>query len=245
MSSRRIYRDTMQNENMTSFTVNVRETDLWVAVDAPHYADEIKPSLEEYVWLKRREIEDFILHNPLFKDTTRPYLLDKTKEVPGAVMQMIQAGNTVNVGPMAAVAGVFAQLAGRFLLNRAEEVIVENGGDIFIKTANPCRVGIYAGNSPLSGRVALEILPEDTPLGVCTSSGTVGHSFSEGNADAVVTVSPSTPLADAAATALGNEVKGEENLDEVIQAAQSIEGIKGVLIICNDKMAAWGQIKLC
>ncbi len=244
MSSRRVYRDLIKNKNMVSFTVNVKETDLWVAVDDAHYSDDLKGLVEEYIWMKRRELERFIRDYPEFKEALHPYLM-KEAQVPDIVIKMIQAGNTVNVGPMATVAGIFSEIAGSFLLDRVKEVIVENGGDIFMKISKPCRVGIYAGNSPLSGKLALEISPEDTPLGICTSSGTVGHSFSRGKADAVAVVSPSVPLADAAATALANQVNSKEKLQDVIQKAQNIEGINGVLIICEDKMAVWGQIKLC
>lgn len=145
---------------------------------------------------------------------------------------------------MAAVAGAIAEFVGKDLLDYTPEVIVENGGDIFVKTTRIRRIGIYAGNSPFTKKIAIEISPEKTPLGVCTSSGTVGHSLSLGKADAVVVLSPSTILADASATAIGNLIKDESDISSGIEFAKKIKGVKGVLIIKDDKMGIWGDIKI-
>jgi len=150
----------------------------------------------------------------------------------------------VGVGPMAAVAGAIAEMVGRELLNFSSEVIVENGGDIFLCHKKMRHIGIYAGDSPLSGKLALEIEPEDTPLGVCTSSGTVGHSLSFGKADAAIVLSPSAALADAAATAVGNMVKTAEDMPRAIEFVREVEGLTGIAIIVGDKMAVWGKINL-
>ena len=147
------------------------------------------------------------------------------------------------VGPMAAVRG-FAEIVGLALLEYAPEVLVENGGDLFVKASEPVSVSIYAGQSPLSGKLGLLIRPEQTPLGICTSSGTVGPSFSKGQADAAVALSPSVPLADAAATALGNLVQGPGDLEAALEQAQHINGVTGAVVICGDRMAAWGEVSL-
>ncbi len=123
---------------------------------------------------------------------------------------MAAAAQTAGVGPMAAVAGAIAECVGRELLEFSPEVIVENGGDIFLKVSHRRTVGIFAGDSPLTGRIGIQIEARDTPLGVCTSSGTVGHSLSFGRADAVVVLAPAAALADAAATAIGNRVSRKE-----------------------------------
>jgi ApbE superfamily uncharacterized protein (UPF0280 family) len=158
---------------------------------------------------------------------------------------MEEAAAKVNVGPMAAVAGAFAEIVGRELLRYSPEVIVENGGDIFIKTTKSRLIGVYAGeDSPLTGRVAIKIEPADTPLGVCTSSGTVGHSLSFGKSDAVVVLSHSASLADAAATAIGNLVKAETDIQQALDYARRVPGLVGVAVIMNDKMGVWGKINL-
>ena len=145
---------------------------------------------------------------------------------------------------MAAVAGAIAEAVGGDLLAFSPEVIVENGGDVFLKISKKRLVGIYAGESSFTKKIALEIMPRETPLGVCTSSGTVGHSLSLGRANAVIVLSPSTALADAAATALGNMVETADDIPQAIEKARSIEGLRGVVIIVGDKMGVWGKVRI-
>ena len=134
---------------------------------------------------------------------------------------------------MAAVAGAIAEAVGEALLPASPELIIENGGDIFLASSRPRRVGLYAGRSPFSGRLGLRIDPTLTPLGICTSSGTVGHALSFGEADAVVVLSPDAALADAVATAAGNLVKSKDHIPRAIEFAAGIEGIIGILIVCG------------
>jgi len=167
------------------------------------------------------------------------------EDAPQIVRAMASDAEKVGVGPMAAVAGAVAEWVGRELLPLSREVIVENGGDIFLKTARVRSIGVYAGEaSPFTGKIALEIRPEETPLGVCTSSGTVGHSLSFGSADACIVISPSTPLADAAATAIGNRVKSTADIPQAIDFARSIEGIRGAVIMKDDQIGFWGEVKI-
>ena len=93
---------------------------------------------------------------------------------------------------MAAVAGGIAECVGQGLLDAGhKEIIVENGGDLFLSRSVALTVSIFAGQSPLSNRLGLNIVPEQMPLGICTSSGTVGHSLSFGLADSVTVVADS------------------------------------------------------
>jgi ApbE superfamily uncharacterized protein (UPF0280 family) len=158
---------------------------------------------------------------------------------------MADAAKKAGVGPMAAIAGAIAEFIGRDLVAFSDEIIVENGGDIFIKTKVTRRVGIYAGeSSPFTGRIAIEVPPDEKGLGVCTSSGTVSHSLNFGRADAICIISGNTALADAVATIAGNAVKNKDDIKKGIEIAKSIDGIKGALIIVRDKMGSWGKIKL-
>ena len=160
------------------------------------------------------------------------------------IKDMCQAAQKCGVGPMAAVAGAIAQYVGQDLSKLSREIIVENGGDIYIKSNKERIIGVYAGDSPLSGKIGIRIEPEDCPLGVCTSSGKIGHSLSFGRADAVVIISKSAVLADAAATAIGNMVKKVEDIQRGVNTAKNIEGVSGVLVIMEDKLGAWGNIEL-
>ncbi len=107
------------------------------------------------------------------------------------------------------------------------EVIVENGGDIFLKTSQAATVALYAGNSPLSLKVGILLAAAMTPLGVCTSSGTVGHSLSLGRADAACVLAADTALADAAATALGNRVKVPDDIPAALEWLSNTPGYFG------------------
>jgi hypothetical protein len=145
---------------------------------------------------------------------------------------------------MAAVAGAIAEQVGLALLKESREVVIENGGDCFIKVDSALQIGIFAGQSTLSGRLALKIHPESTPVGVCTSSGTVGHSVSLGHADAVTVIASSTALADAVATMACNQVRGENDIHQAIAFAQQVEGVSGVIVMLGEKIGAWGDVEL-
>jgi ApbE superfamily uncharacterized protein (UPF0280 family) len=158
---------------------------------------------------------------------------------------MSEAASKVGVGPMASVAGAIAEFVGNELLSSSPEIIIENGGDVFIKSSKKRLIGIYAGKSPLSGKIGLEISGQDTPLGICSSSGTVGHSISYGKADAVIALSKSATLADAAATAMGNLIVEPGDIPKGIDFAKDIDGLLGTIIIKDDKMGLWGKVIIC
>jgi ApbE superfamily uncharacterized protein (UPF0280 family) len=145
---------------------------------------------------------------------------------------------------MATVAGAMADFVSRDLLMLSKQVIVENGGDIYLASSRERTIGIYAGESPLSLKIGIVISPDETPLGVCTSSGTVGPSLSFGRANAVCILSKSSALADAAATAVGNVVKEKKDVSSGLGRAREIDGVWGTLIIVEEKMGVWGRIKL-
>ena len=199
-------------------------------------------------WLKnlvagyRRQLETYIQRDPQFASSLKPHML--VPSAPPMAVEMAEAAEAAGVGPLAAVAGAFAQYVGEQLSRRSGEVIIENGGDIYMRNMKKRRIGIFAAQSSFSRRIALEIMPEQTPLGICTSSGTVGHSLSFGSADAVVVLSPSAILADAVATASANLVNNAGDLKLAVDFATSITGVTGALAICGDKLAVQGQVKL-
>ena len=124
-------------------------------------------------------------------------------------------------------------------------MLTENGGDLFVARTKACRVSVYAGESPLSGKLALGLKAAQMPCGVCCSSGTIGHSLSLGSADAVAVVAASTALADAAATRLANAVTSDrQSVNRAHKLASEIEGISGVVIISGEQLGAWGDIEL-
>jgi uncharacterized protein len=233
----RTYRDWVKDKDLVSFSVAVKETDLHIRARRDLTAEALAATQRN-----RADLESYIKSHPIFLTTLKP--LEVEDNAPPIVKEMADATREVGVGPMAAVAGAIAERVGRELLPYSDEVIVENGGDIFLKTSKERFIGVYAGKSKFTRKIAFSILPEETPLGVCTSSGTVGHSLSFGYADAVIVFSPSTSLADAAATAIGNRVRMADDIPEALEFAQGIKGLKGVAIIKGDNMGLWGQIRL-
>ena len=238
----RFYRQQYRQEDLHYFQVVLRETDLSIGVRRERISPELARWVKELVQELRSLLEGYIERDPVFQHTLEPH-----EVLPGApqiAADMAHAGRLAGVGPMAAVAGAFSQYIGRALLSRTRDVVVENGGDIFLKSARKRRIGIFAGRSPLSNRLALEVRPEDTPLGICTSSGTIGHSLSLGRADAAVILSPSAILADAVATAAGNLVQEPGDVQKAAEFALGIEGVTGAVVIKEDRLAACGSLKL-
>ena len=234
----RTYRHWIKGDDLISFNVTVKETDLYIRAST-----NLKRKAHRLVLKYRDALERYIERHPAFLTSLEPLPVDAN--APHIVRAMSEAASKAGVGPMASVAGAIAEFVGTELLAFSPEIIVENGGDIYLKSLDKRVIGIYAGESPLSGKVGLEIAGADTPLGICTSSGTVGHSLSYGKADAVIVLSPSATLADAAATAIGNIVKQPDDIPDGIELAKDIEGVSGVIIIVGDHTGLWGKVKIC
>lgn len=238
MFERRSYRDEMKNDNLVSFTAVDGESDLWILADI-----NLEKETKEHLKFHRNQMITYAEKNPDFINSLEP--LDIDQDAPAIIQHMLRVGHAAQVGPMAAVAGAISEYIGKKLLKISEELIIENGGDIFIKANKPKRIKIYAGNSPFSNQLSMLIQPEQTPLGICTSSGTVGHSLSFGKADAVVVVSKDTLLADAFATSIGNMIKKPEDVQSGLEFAKKQAGILGVIIMIEDQLGIWGEIELC
>lgn len=233
----RTYRNLVKAGDLVAFTVQVEETDLYIRAQRD-LSEKALAAIRE----ARSSLESYIAEHPPFRESLEP--LGVAEDAPGIVREMAVAAQKAGVGPMAAVAGAMAEAVGRKLLRFSPEVIVENGGDIFLSVRSSRQVMVYAGSSPLSNKLSIEIRPEKTPLGVCTSSGTVGHSLSFGAADAVTVLSRSTALADAAATAVGNVVKSDADIEKGLDLGKRIEGVEGVVIVIAENMGAWGDVLL-
>jgi ApbE superfamily uncharacterized protein (UPF0280 family) len=233
----REYRHRVHARGLAAFRVVVQETDLLVMAER-----RLERETRDAVVRHRHAIEAYMENHPRFCESLIP--LEDDPLAPEIVREMLLAGQKCGVGPMAGIAGAVAHFVGQDLLSFSKDVIVENGGDIFMKSSEKRRVAIYAGSSPLNLRIAVVIRPERTPLGICTSSGTVGHSRSFGSADAVCIISDNPTLADAAATAVGNRVKSRADIEKGLKLAQRIEGVRGVLAVVGDAMGAWGDVEL-
>jgi hypothetical protein len=228
----------MKAGGLVRFDVRVFETDLAIFAEL----DMTKRAAERVVELRNALVSYADAHGDFYGSLTP---LKAAAGAPEIVRRMCDATAAWDVGPMAAVAGAFAEMVGETLLAAGtRETIVENGGDIFIATETPREIEIFAGEkSPWAGRLAVRITPESGIRGVCTSSGTIGHSFSRGKADAVAAFAASAAFADAAATAIGNRVKTPEDVEKVVDAEKERGALKGLVVVIGEKMGAFGDIE--
>jgi len=212
--NKRNYRQAVAADDLVSSFVTVKETDLHILA-AKNTAEEGCHFVHRY----RNQLENYIAAHPEFLTALVPLKQDTL--APPIVKGMLKAAAAADVGPMAAVAGAIAEFVGRDLLESGlHEVMVENGGDIFLARKKECVAAIFAGQSPLNQKVGIRIPAAMMPVGLCTSSGTIGHSLSLGKA------------------------AGRENINDVLALARNISGLLGVVIICGENMGVWGQIDL-
>jgi uncharacterized protein len=233
----RTYRQLISEGNYSHFTVKISETDLFILADSDLSDLAFQSTLKFRV-----QIEEYIRLHPEFKSSLVPVSGDRL--APEIIKDMLKVSATAGVGPMASVAGAISEHVGRDLMRESANVIVENGGDIYLNVKDNVLIGLFAGDSPLTGRIALRIDAKETPIGICTSSGTVGHSLSFGKADAVCIKSKSAALADAAATSVGNLIRKKSDVKKGLDRAMSIDGVLGVLIIKEDTLAVQGEMEL-
>lgn len=234
----------MGNERWKNFRVCHLETDLWIAVTSHMYTLDAETYTLDRVLHYRKVLDNHISLFPKFRSSLLP--LKSPRDLHPLVKEMYEASDAAATGPMSAVAGAIAEYICRDLINRFKfpEVVVENGGDIFMKLESPAVISIYAGSSPLSGKLGLNVAPSRTPLAICCSSGTVGHSMSFGTADAAVIACRSGARADSLATAFCNRLKNPEMVGEVSELALKIPDILSVVIIKDDRVGMGGLIEM-
>jgi len=195
----------------------------------------------ESIKRNRQELETYIEANPKFLYTLKPF---PAPEKPLVAKMMAEASKKAGVGPMAAVAGVIADLAVDDMTCAGCEVaVVEDGGEISAVSNVPVDVAVAAGDEPLSRRFGFRLA--EFPIGVATSSGRFSHALSFGDAEAATIFCKNASLADAVATAVGNVVKGEDvgaGIKAGINRGMSILGVEGVLIIYKGRVGMAGKI---
>lgn len=233
----RTYRRAVEPSGLVTFEVAVGETDLQVAART-----DLREQAAELVVAARADIEGYVAAHPFFVETYLPF--EVSPDAPPIVRAMARAACTATVGPMAAVAGAVAEYVARGLADFSDEVVVENGGDIFMLGATERTLRLHAGPSPLSDRVGIVLDAGLMPVAVCTSSATVGPSVSLGSADAACVIADSGALADAVASALGNRVHSAEDVHAAIDAVKGIPGVRGLIVVADETLGAWGVARL-
>ncbi len=222
---------------MVCFEVAIKETDLQVCA-----VRDLTEEAEDLVVRARWDLERYIAGHPAFAESYAP--VEAAADAAPIVRAMAEAGRRANVGPMAAVAGAIAEHVARGLAEMSPEVIVENGGDIYLMGRTDRVVALWAGASRATGTVGMLVRGGLMPVAVCTSSGTVGHSRSFGRADAVTVLARDGAMADAVATALANSVREPDDVQRAIDAAREMTGVLGLVVVLGDTVGAWGDVRL-
>jgi len=238
----RTYRRFFSESDLTPYHVQIKETDLQILASS-----NVGDRATELALQFRLQLENYIVKQPQFSLSLNPLPVDPL--APPIIRNMMQAAKVAMVGPMAAVAGAIAQYVGEQLVAEGcGEIIIENGGDIYLHRQKECSIAIFAGRSPLSYKVGIKLPVSLQPCGICTSSGTIGHSLSLGEADSVTVIAGSTLVADAVATRLGNEVvsigSSRIGVARAIEIGGKIDEIVGVVVICGELMGAVGGLEL-
>lgn len=237
MYEQRFYRAITKPHDLICYEVKNKETDLLCCTKS-----DLKKFIEDRVFFYRHQLEEYIKRRPLFMDSLAPIEYDNF--APQIVREMIDASHAIGVGPMASVAGAIAEFVGRDIDPLSDEYIIENGGDIYLKTSKERVLMIYAKDSPFSQKIGIKIVPDSKPYGVCTSSGTVGHSLSFGKADAVCVVGNSSLFTDGLATYIGNIVKQKGDIPIAIEKGKVFQGVIGLLIIIGENLGVWGDLEI-
>ena len=234
---RDVYRRSIAATDLVRSLVVVKETDLLVLSET-----DISDLVRDIVLTQRDRLERYIARNPSFQDSLLPISVSAT--APGIVKAMALAGQAAGVGPMAAVAGAVCETIAIGVGEGSRELILENGGDLYVASARDRIVGVFVGKEVRGGGIGLRVAPEQTPIGICTSSGRFGHSLSLGDSAAATVLARSCALADAAATAVGNRVRGSHGIREGLAAARDIPGVLGVVVMRDGQLGAWGDIEI-
>jgi uncharacterized protein len=245
-SARNYRKNITPSQNEISFQVVVEQTDLFVTAQKDLHA-EVAAIIHEV----RSVIKAHIFLNPQFGTSLTP--VNVPSDADQIITAMAEASRFCNVGPMAAVAGAVAQEVATRLKPVSENILVENGGDIYMHSTVPRKVALLS--DPESGsKIGLIIKSNEFPVSICSSSGTIGHSLSLGSGDLVTVRSQDGRLADAAATALANFLKSPADVPLVIEKARILSesltksgakyGLDGVFVQYDSKIGAWGNIEL-
>jgi ApbE superfamily uncharacterized protein (UPF0280 family) len=197
---------------------------------------------ESAILSAREEVEAYIAKDPFFATTFEPYPVQE--DMGEVVKRMCLAAEKAGVGPMAAVAGAISQQAVRAMVEAGcRHCLVDNGGDIAMRTTKTVTVGLYAGEQT-PNYLALEVLPTRGMYGICTSSGTIGPSISMGRADLATVIAEDVALADACATKLGNLIEEDDVtlMEKSLRQVLAIEGVKGALVMAGGKLGMGGEV---
>ncbi|WP_410318939.1 UPF0280 family protein [Methanobrevibacter sp.] len=220
--------------------INLGETHIRLKTDIS------KHHLKHFIFKVRSDLTNYISKNQDFLLSIEPIKLND-ESLPQIIRTMNKSSHICDVGPMACVAGTISELSLNYLIEKESKYsIVENGGDIALINDEKTLCGIYSNNEILGNEIAFKIKPRKKPLGICTSSGKIGHSISFGKSDSVTVIAKSPSIADGLATRIANEVNGQTSEDKVTNALEAAENYKehyeGILIISEKNIGTIGKL---
>ena len=236
MYEERFYR----NKILSKFKIEVsfKESDLLICSDKEIPKEKAQGILVKYY----EQIEEYVMKNPLFLRSLSPLEIDQA--APPIIKEMLETSKVTGIGPFSSVAGAVAQYVGGELLDYCQELIIENGGDIFLKINQDKIIEVYLGQEFKINNFNLKIKKRSQAFGVASSSSSLGHSLNFGKADLVSVVAKNTIIADGFATAISNRIKKIENVDKILAEAKDKLPIEGLLVAFGEKIFLWGDLEI-
>ncbi len=232
-----VYRRKIRNREKYNWRVVYKYSDILISSDS-YVKDKIEKPLKEFYKL----LELCIKRDPSFLKSLSPV---KSKSYfPEIIKEMCDKSNIFNVGPMATVAGAVCEYLAANLSRCCSQLTIENGGDVYLKSKRDINAGAYLKNKYFKDKINLKIRKENTPCGLCSSSGKFGHSLSMGRSDLVVVLSGSAISADGAATAIANRISNSDDIPRTIDHYKKLNDVKGILIVKDSKVGIWGNLEL-
>ncbi len=256
MQSKKVHIDTERNyrlntskqKNEQQIRIVVEESDIFLSCTDLIEKNEILSFVHDELYYLRQILKSYILIHPEFQTSLMPIKSDSSANL--IIQEMLSASSLVNIGPFAAVAGTVSEyLAYRvsnFLQgkNLPKDVLVENGGDIFIISTSE-RVVALLDKPQESIKIGLLLEPTQG-VSLCASSSTIGHSLSFGKAELVTILATKGSVADCMATACCNMLKSKDDFQRVLSFFEEIKphGLIGIFASCDNEILAFGDIKL-
>lgn len=236
MYEERFYRE--QIISKFKIEVSYKESDLLICSDQEIVKEKAQSILVKYY----NQIEEYIKKNPLFLTSLSP--LESDRSALPIIGEMLESSKITGIGPFSAVAGAIAKYVGGDLLSCCQELVIENGGDIFLKINQDKIIGVYLGQEFKMNNLNLKIKKRKHPFGVASSSSIIGHSLNFGKADLVSVVADNIIIADGFATAISNRIKSIEDIEKILAEAKDNLPIQGLLVAFEEKMFLWGDLEV-
>lgn len=227
---RKTYRNRIPLAQSVSFEVEVRETNLHVQAHS-----DLSAKAKDSVFRYRYQVEEYLRQHPAFRETSSPIQIYGS--APEIVRYTDLSSRNTGVAPMSCMSGAMADFVGRDLAVDSANLIVTSGGDAFIKSSFPLEVYLYAGGSPLDGKIVVAMPTLKNCFGIST--------FVPGRGIHAITVlARSACWASAFSKDIGDRLVAGESLLSVLKRAEAYTGVGGIIIIAGETVVVGGEMVL-